>query len=625
MSDFNKENKYNIIFVTTAQDNVNGSLRDAFRKANLLPNQLSRIIIKPLCVDCIDLVNGEIIVLSNIKLVNSTNKDLTIRATNNQRLFHVISPSIYFKIVSQCHFITLTNGSTVASGGAIYVEPSSHSLILKNVIITKNIAKRAGGGIYTQGNITLISSTIAENMANTQGGGIWSGGNTIMYESTVTKNLVLIPNDSNGGAGIFVDNGNCILDKSHVTYNQAAYDLTTKNGAAGGGIVVMSGNIFVQNSSHVDHNTGYNSAGIQGGIGNANVTNKSSISYNKSFNSALAAGGGGITITLGTVIISDSKITNNNTTGMFAGGIVSLVGKVVITDHSEISGNSNKGPGGGIAVNVGSVFISDSTISNNTGASLGGGIVSFTPAPLSIINSTIANNTLTNAQTIRQTIDAFIGVITGSLTSTSKQAAESGGIGGKTFIEQVPIILVKINDINNQLKALPASIISGNTIAGGAIACLLPTSITIEKSLIKCNFVGKIVDQTNVPFNAYGGGVFGFLAKISIGNSIIKNNKSLSEAGGIFSKTELLINHSKIIENKTKKNAGGVLIDIGGKAVVINSVINGNLAKEFGGGINNRGVLELISSNIEFNGADKNWRRYFFTRPICQNQHKNYQ
>jgi predicted outer membrane repeat protein len=604
----NIEKKYNIFFVTTSQDSIPGSLRYAINQANLSsnlsPNLLSKIIIKPLHISQIVLTNGEIVISSNIKLINATNNDLTIKATDNNRLFHIISPSFYFKIGSLCHKLILSNGSINANGGAIYVEPSNHNLILKNVIITNNTAKRAGGGIHTQGNVTLFSSIVISNMANTQGGGIWSGHSTIMHESTVTKNLVLVAIESNGGGGIFVDNGNCVLDKSHVTHNLVTYDLIGRKGGSGGGIVVMNGTVFVQNNSHVDYNTAYNSGGIQEGIGDVNIANKSSVSFNKSFNSDIAAGGGGITITMGTVNISDSKIHANKTKGMFSGGIVSLVGDVVVTNHSEISENTNQGPGGGIAVNIGSVVIDNSNISNNKGASLGGAIVCFASGPVSVSKSITNNNILTNAQTIRQTIEAFFEVISGYLLSTSIQATESGGEGSKAYIQQIPIILAKTKEINDQLKALPSSITNNNTIAGGAIACLLSISVTIDDSFIKCNFVGKYVDQTNAPFDALAGGVFGFLAKIKINSSIIEKNISVSDAGGILSKTELLLSHSKVIENKsTYGNGGGILNDVDGKALIIDSIISGNLARQNGGGINNRGRLELINTKITLNGA----------------------
>jgi hypothetical protein len=628
MSDLNKE-KYNTFFVTTSQDSVPGSLRDAINQANLSSNLFSKIIIKPLCSHIIQLTDGEIVISSNIKLINATGNELTIKAStgpvsrDNNRLFHVILPSIYFKIISPCHKLILSDGSASTNGGAILVEPTNHTLILKNVIITKNVSKRAGGGIYTRGNVNLILSEVTANMANTQGGGIWSEGNTILSESSVSKNIVLVIRESNGGGGIFVDNGNCVLDKSHVVHNLVAYNLL--GGGSGGGIVVMNGSVFVQNNSHVDHNTAYNSGGIQECIGNVNVTNKSSVSFNKSFSSNIAAGGGAITLTMGIVNVSDSKIHANETLGMFSGGIVSLVGDVIVTDHSEISKNLNKGPGGGIAVNIGSVVVNNSNISNNIGASLGGGIVCFTPSPNYVVvtKSNINGNILTNAQTIKQTIEAFLEVISGYLLSTSILATESGGPGSKAYIQLIPIILAKTKEINDQLKALPSSMITnGNTIAGGAIACLLSASIIVDDSLVGCNFVGKNVNQTNEPvepFNALAGGIFGFLTKIKINSSIVKNNVSIDDAGGIFSKTELFLSHSKVIDNKTKKgNGGGILNDDAGKTIVIDSIISGNLAGQNGGGINNRGSLELIDTTITLNGAKNSGGGVFSFGPFIK-------
>jgi predicted outer membrane repeat protein len=601
----------NIIFVTTHLDSIPGSLRYAINKANTSQSKLSIIIIKPLESNQIILTDGQIIISSNIKLVNASNSDLIIQSqydvNNQQRIFEIVAPSNFVEIVSKCQkHIILSNGSTNENGGAIMVEQSNHLLLIKNVIIKNNNANASGGGIYTNGNVTLIRSIVLSNSAGSQGGGIYSKGNITLFKSSISNNNVSILAASSGGAGIFVDNGDCVIDNSNIEHNNVAVDLDKKVGGSGGGVVVLTGSVLVQNGSRVEHNTALNSAGIQEGIGNVSVTNKSSVSHNQSVNSETgSSGGGGITMTLGTVTLSDSEIIGNHTKGMYSGGIVSLVGTVVV-DRSKISNNTNNGPGGGIAQNVGSISVTDSIICNNTGASLGGGIVNFSPDPgfLSVINSKILDNTLTNGQTIRQTIDSFLSVIINNLSSMTKQADLSGGAGGLEFIKKVPIIIAKITEVHNQLINLPESdIIRGNTIGGGAIACLLNTSVIINNSILKDNFVGKNTSDLNSPFDAYGGAVFGFGAVINIDRTIIKSNRSLTEAGGILSKTNLVLSNSEVINNKTKKHAGGILNDINGRALIIGTLIKENLSGENGGGILNRGNLEIIQSKIVYNGA----------------------
>ena len=88
-------------------------------------------------------------------------------------------------------------------------------------------------------------------------------------------------------------------------------------------------------------------------------------------------------------------------------------------------------------------------------------------------------------------------------------------------------------------------------------------------------------------------------------DSEVSHNKTLSEAGGILSKTELIINESQILENKTKKQGGGILNDIDARAIIINTKIIDNLSKDLGGGIFNRNKMELLSDIIKHNGAKK--------------------
>ena len=576
------------IDVTTNQDSILGSLRHAINKANLTPNIVTKIIIKSSVGKVIQLTNGELQIISNIKLINHTGGDLTIKSING-RVFHVLG-SNFLKIASHKNKnIIISDGIADTNGGAIFIEtsdqqlPSNHQLILKNVIIKNCRANGSGGAIYTNGNVILISSQILSNGANVQGGGIWAGKNVIMYKSLVRKNQILIANESNGGGGLFVDDGNCVLNQSSVSNNSVAYNETIQTGGSGGGVIIMTGSLYLNDNSHIDENSAFNSGGIQEGIGNVYMTGKSSSNKNKSFNSATgAAGGGGITITLGTVFISNSQICDNQTVGMFSGGIVSLVGNVTVTNASLIARNTNNGPGGGIAMNLGSVNISNSSVSHNIGASLGGGIVNFTPNPelISITNSEISHNNLTNAETIRQTLGSFLEVVIGNLSNTEKQAQVSGGSGAQNFIQNIPSIIQRLTTVHEQLKALPIEITFGNTVGGGGIACLLSTEVTIFNSSINNNLCGITVSERNLPFRALGGGVFGWNAKINIQDCMIKKNETVNDGGGIF-------------------------IGRNGSALIIDTCISENLATERGGGILNHGTLEMISSTIARNKAGK--------------------
>jgi Ca2+-binding RTX toxin-like protein len=116
------------------------------------------------------------------------------------------------------------------------------------------------------------------------------------------------------------------------------------------------------------------------------------------------SGGNGAIENRGTLTISDSVLTGNQTipaSGEGRGGGIHNAGTLLIT-RSTISNNSVRGEGGGIATGTGAaieVTIANSTISNNTasvtgGASGNGGGISTTgnQGTIEITNSTISGN-----------------------------------------------------------------------------------------------------------------------------------------------------------------------------------------------------------------------------------------
>ena len=614
--------------VTNGSDSGPGSLREAISKANSNPNSnsLTRINIKSF-KGPITLTSGEISIESDIEILNDSGSNLIIRAAPASRIFHVSAPTTILKINSLCHKITLTGGSSL-NGGAIYVDSPS-ILILRNVIFFNNSAADSGGAIYTQGPLTLIHSEIKSNSAGSQGAGIWAALNVNLISSQISKNTISIIDPSSGGAGIFIDDGNLLMEKSLIKENFIAYDLEANLGGSGAGVVIESGSIYVQSESHIDENSSYNSGGIQINNGNVFLTSNSTINRNQSFNSSIgAAGGGGITISIGAVFIEDSFISDNITIGMYSGGIVSLVGDVSI-HNSKISGNTNRGPGGGIAMNVGNVTVNSSKVCNNRGASVGGGIVNFSPkGTITVYKSSIEENILTNAESIQQTIESFLDVILGNLSDISLQAKKSGGTGSQKFLDLIPSVIAQLEPISASLKGLDFGLTAAT--GGGGIASFLTATIIIDHSSIENNFAGLKVSDTNSPFISMGGGIFAFESPVVIRNSSIKKNLTLDFGGGIWSKTSLNISDSKVNSNILRRedsNGGG--IHNSGEAVILNTKIESNIAKGRGGGVYNENKLTLFSSSISRNKS-KNGGGIYSTLPffkhntcVCHNTPNN--
>lgn len=144
---------------------------------------------------------------------------------------------------------------------------------ITGLTITKGHTVSDGGGIYSQGMLTITSCTISGNLAD-HGGGIYNEGNgtVTITGSTVSGNSTT----SHGGGGIYnANHGSITVTDSKITDNSAAYD--------GGGIHnVNHATVAITNST-----ISGNSADHGGGIYNEdNGTNERTAAWeNGSVNS----------------------------------------------------------------------------------------------------------------------------------------------------------------------------------------------------------------------------------------------------------------------------------------------------------------------------------------------------
>jgi hypothetical protein len=131
--------------------------------------------------------------------------------------------------------LTLKNGYTAGSGGAIYCRSSSPTI--SNCIIIDNTAIWSGGAVYcsSDSNMTLTNCVIAANKTNANGGGIsyascsspkvincticsnqanWLGDGIYCFDSnTIITNSILWANDSNQ---IYAESSNPVVSYSNI-------------------------------------------------------------------------------------------------------------------------------------------------------------------------------------------------------------------------------------------------------------------------------------------------------------------------------------------------------------------------------------------------------------------------
>ncbi|MTJ37239.1 Calx-beta domain-containing protein, partial [Dolichospermum sp. UHCC 0260] len=305
---------------TTADQNdgtaTNGlSLRDAILIANAdttndyIINLTGGTTYSLTAFSLIDTKGGDLDILGKVTIQSTGTQPATIDAsglTNADRVFEVFN---YLNLSN----IVVKGGATTEDGGGIYIRSNATALLF-NTTVKNNSSSSSyssdGGGIYNDGVLALINSTVADNQvvgSYTDGGGIYNNGQAILLGTTIKNNTAW----SGGG----IESVGTLTISNSTIYNNTAVSF-------GGGIDSYSSTISLINSS---------------------------VSGNK------ALYGGGIRVSNGTLNIFNSTITQNATTATgtydgYVGGIdnsgasVNLKNSIVagnIGGYPDLKGNIN--------------------------------------------------------------------------------------------------------------------------------------------------------------------------------------------------------------------------------------------------------------------------------------------
>lgn len=491
-------------YVTTTQDHVEGSLREAIIKANT-NNSYNRIYI-PAGTYVLTGAAGEdsntggdldFDTRDKIVLIGDGAMVTTIDGNQNDRVLHIIRGTV------SVHGITLRNGKTSPGSGAPDQLPNRDG--------------EYGGAVFNNGNLNLSSCFIT---ASTTG----SGG----------------PCDTGETAG---------------------------NGGHGGGIYNHSGaeleltDCFVSNTTTGTGGSNYNSegncyfgsGGSGGGIYNAGtqILLRCTISANTTGNGGSMdppgnwggnGGDGGGIYNSGSQVLTDCYITDNVT----GSGLDSQCGTCTVRG----------GHGGGIFCESGDTTISGSIIRNNSTGSnqtadfdgyggFGGGI--YNNSTLNIYQSSISENLtgnginaghgggIYNEGTLQLSQSSIYQNLTGSSTGPG-----NGGSGGGIY---------NINIIQMQNCTVSTNT-TGNGGDGGGIFNS-GSSCTIDHCTIYSNTTGNDGTAPNHPGSrsGYGAGIYTANPNVRIFNTIIANNNT--SQGGLGADCYGTLNSSgyNIIQN----------------------------------------------------------------------------
>jgi CSLREA domain-containing protein len=204
----------------------------------------------------ITLSGGELVIDKNLTIIGLGPTRLTISGNNQSRIFSITSGrivSISGLLIRDGFVSVAPNG--LGGGGVL----SQGNLTLNNVQITNNRVVddgggALGGGLLNQNGITTISnSTINgnkvedDNRGGCFGGGIASSGDLSLYNVTVSGNQAVENGNYCFGGGIDHTDGDLILEFVTIADN-AAIENSPDGQVLGGGLSVAFGNLTSRNT-----------------------------------------------------------------------------------------------------------------------------------------------------------------------------------------------------------------------------------------------------------------------------------------------------------------------------------------------------------------------------------------
>ena len=181
-----------MLTVTTTSDTGPGSLRERIEATGIGDT----IVFASSVTGMITLTNGDLILRRTTFIDGPGPNVLTISGFGSNGVFQIANFGDY-----RISGLTVANGASWAgNGGGIY---NDGSLTVLNSTISSNQAT-LGGGILNNLNtatLTIINSTIAGNIASS-GGGILASGSLAMTNCTIVGNQANAPGPSGGGVNV---------------------------------------------------------------------------------------------------------------------------------------------------------------------------------------------------------------------------------------------------------------------------------------------------------------------------------------------------------------------------------------------------------------------------------------
>ena len=517
---------------------------------------------------------GDLNINDDLYIMGDGKDKTVITGTKDDRVFYIDTFSKGKRV--KLFGLTVRNGKSDYGGGIL----SNGDLTLENVKITDNEANN-GGGILSSSSLTIQNCDILNNSARTTGelsngfgGGVFAKNLIIIKNSILNNNF----SDRDGGAIYAKTDSNLTIEQSSFIQNTSSSNggaiftnakalitdtVFEKNEANDGGAIAdhQKADITINNGRFLQNHA----KGEDLGGGGALFNYQGTITIDRSLfdaNSALGEGGGAIENT-GTLHLFNSILRNN---------------EALFHSSSSLPDNTSYGFGGAMLLIKGSSNILENIrFTNNTANISGGAIYNDVESDLTIEDSSFIQNEALNKYGGAIINEGFLN-IKRSLISQNKAKLLGGGISTSTA--EATLTDTTIQD-NNSSKN------------GGG---LYNSPKSKQMNLYNCKILSNNAKE-------YGGGVLN-QSKLYMIFCNLEKNYAVKSGGAIYNDMESFIdiNSSLISQNSVDTNGGGIWNL--GTIFLKQSQITDNKASQIGGGIvNSRGKLTLIQSTLSKNSA----------------------
>lgn len=287
-----------VVPVTNTNDAGPGSLRQA-----ILSAAVGDVIDATGISGTITLSTGQISVDNSVEINGPGEANLTIDANHLSRVFTVNTGDTLI-----VHNITLANGTTDTSGGAIL---NRGILELEDVTVKDSSAFLFGGGIYSSGQSVILEDTtirgnIAQGALEASGGGIYMEGGTLTVNgSTFSQNKAIGQSSTTLGITAGPANGGAIY--LHNTLTSTITNSTFGDNTAQGG----SG-MLLSSSGQAYGGAIYTNTSAATTLNHCTIAFNAAAGGSASGLNAMSTGGGVYSVGTGKVGLLNSLVAENS-------------------------------------------------------------------------------------------------------------------------------------------------------------------------------------------------------------------------------------------------------------------------------------------------------------------------